>query len=78
MQDKVKPELERMVEIGVIKPVTKQSKEKIRLCIDPRDLNQAIKRQQHPMRTVEEDAIRIPNPIFFAVLDVSNGFGKYL
>ena len=26
----------------------------IRLCLDPRDLNKAIKRQHHPMPTVDE------------------------
>ena len=52
MQDKDKSELERMVEIEVIKPVTeptswvssfvavkKKGEEQIRLCMDPRDRN---------------------------------------
>ncbi|CAB4016917.1 Hypothetical predicted protein [Paramuricea clavata] len=34
--------------VTVIKP------EKIRVRIDPRDLNQAIKREHYPMRTFEE------------------------
>ena len=28
---------------------------KVRICIDPSDLNKVIKREHHPMRTVEED-----------------------
>ena len=67
MQEKVKAELERMVNIGVIESVTeptswvsscvavkKKGKDKIRLCIDPRDVNHAIQRQHDPMRTIEE------------------------
>ena len=69
MQSKVKEELERMVKMGVIKPVTeltswvssfvavmKKGKDEIRLCIDPKDLNGAILRQHYPMRTIEEVA----------------------
>ncbi len=87
MQDKVKAELERMVKMGVIKPVSeptswvssfvavkKKGKEEIRICIDPRDLNHAIQRQHYPMRTIEEVAARIPNAKFFTVLDASSGF----
>lgn len=29
-------------------------KDKIRICIDPRDLKKAIKREHYPMRTIEE------------------------
>ena len=87
MQEKVKAELERMVNIGVIESVTeptswvssfvavkKKGKDEIRLCIDPRDLNHAIQRQHYPMRTIEEVAARIPNAKFFTVLDASSGF----
>ena len=91
MQDKVKAELERMVKMGVIKPVSKptswvssfvavkkKGKEEIRICIDPRDLNHAIQQQHYPMRTIEEVAARIPNAKFFTVLDASSGFCKSL
>ena len=74
MQDKVKAELTRMVNLGVITPVTdptewvssmvathKKNSDDIRLCIDPRDLNKALKRPHHPMRTVEEISAQIPN-----------------
>ena len=87
MQSKVKEELERMVNMGVIKPVTeptswvssfvavmKKGKDEIRLCIDPKDLNRAILRQHYPMRTIEEVAARMPNAKFFTVLDASSGF----
>ena len=55
--------------VTVIKP-----NGKLRICIDPRDLNKAIKREYYPMRTIEEIASRIPNANFFSVLDASSGF----
>ena len=47
---------------------------KLRICIDPRDLNKAIKREYYPMRTIEEIASRMPNAKLFSVLDASSGF----
>ncbi|CAI5693955.1 unnamed protein product [Oreochromis niloticus] len=87
MQDKVKAELTRMVELGVITPVTeptewvssmvathKKNSDDIRLCIDPRDLNKALKRPHHPMRTIEEIAAQMPNSKVFSVLDAKCSF----
>ena len=86
MQDKVKAELTRMVNLGVITPVTdpiewvssmvathkKNSDD--RLCIDPRDLNKAMKRPHHPLRTIEEAAAQMPNSTVFSVLDAKCSF----
>ena len=47
---------------------------KLQICIDPRDLNKAIKREHYPMRTIEEIVARIPNAKVFSVLDASSGF----
>ena len=47
---------------------------KLRICIDPRDLNKAIKREYYPMRTIEEISARMPNGNYFSVLDASSGF----
>ena len=38
---------------------------KLRICIDPCDLNKVIKCEYYPMRTIEEIAARMPNAIFF-------------
>jgi transposase InsO family protein len=87
MQDQVKTELDRMVAKKVIIPVTeptqwvspmvavrKKDKNELRLCIDPRELNNAIQRPHYPMRTIEEIAARIPNAKYFTVLDASEAF----
>ena len=46
---------------------------KVRICIDPSDLNKVIKRKHHPMRTVEEVVSMIPGAKVFSVLDAKSG-----
>ena len=47
---------------------------KICICLDPRDLNVAIKREHFPMPTIEEIATRLNGAELFSVFDASNGF----
>ncbi|XP_062582084.1 uncharacterized protein LOC134243873 [Saccostrea cucullata] len=47
---------------------------KIRICIDPRDLNRAILREHFPLNTVEEVAARMPGAKIFSKLDATSGF----
>ncbi|KAL7832506.1 hypothetical protein SRHO_G00295240 [Serrasalmus rhombeus] len=87
MQERVKAELERMQSIGVITPVAeptnwvssmvaahKKGKQEIRLCINPKDLNTALKRPHYPMRSVEEVAAQMSGATVFSVLDAKNSF----
>ena len=46
----------------------------LRICIDPRDLNKAIKREHFPMRTIDEIITRMPNAKVFSVLNARSGF----
>ena len=46
----------------------------IRLCIDPRDLNLAIKRPHYPMKTIDEVTSRLQGANTFSVLDAACGF----
>ena len=48
--------------------------DKIRICLDPKDLNKEIKREHHPMRTIEEIASEIPGSKVFSTLDAKSGF----
>lgn len=62
MEECVKSELERMVKIGVVTPASEPTEwvsqmvavrkkdGSIRICIDPQDLNKALRRPHHPMR----------------------------
>lgn len=87
MRDKVEAELKNMTKLGVITPISeptewvssmvathKKDTDKIRLCIDPRDLNEALMRPHHPMRTVEEVAAQMSNANIFSVLDAKSSF----
>ena len=57
--------------VTVIKP-----NEKLRICIDPRDLNKAIKREHFPTKTVAEVVARMPNAKIFSVLDPAPDSGR--
>ena len=46
----------------------------IRICIDPRDLNNAIQREHYPMKTIEEVVAEMPNGKVFTKLDATSGF----
>ena len=48
--------------------------DKVRICIDPKDLNRAIKREQYPMRTIDDVVTKLPNAKYFSKLDAESGF----
>ena len=54
--------------VTVVKP------NKLRICIDPKDLNRAIKRSHYPLPTIEEVATRLSKAKVFSVLDAKSGF----
>jgi len=50
------------------------SKDNVRIRIDPRDLNKALKRPLYPMVTVEEVANRLSGAQTFTSLDACSGY----
>ena len=46
----------------------------MRICLDPKELNEAIQREHYPLPTIEEVATRLPGAKLFSVLDARNGF----
>lgn len=46
----------------------------VRICLDPKDLNKAVKREHYPMRTIDDVTSQIPNAKVFSVLDAKSGF----
>ena len=86
LHDQVKAELERMERLGVITPVdrptdwvnsivvAKKRNGAIRLCLDPRDLNRAVKREHYKMPTREEIMAQFAGAKYFSKLDAAQGF----
>ena len=77
--------LHEMEDNGYIVKVTEPTKwvssmvvsiqgDKVRICIDPKDLNKVIKREHYPMRTIEEVISTIPDTNVFSKLDAKSGF----
>lgn len=83
LQDNVKAELEEMVKNNIITPVTKQTQwvssmvgvqkknKKIRICLDPWDLNKGILRS---LPTIEQVTSRLNKAKVFTILDAKTGF----
>lgn len=86
MREKVREKLDELENEGVIVPVTEATdwvssmvvvqkpNKQIRLCLDPKDLNAAIKREYYPIPTIEEVSTRLKNARLFTVLDAKSGF----
>ncbi|XP_058827479.1 uncharacterized protein K02A2.6-like [Topomyia yanbarensis] len=81
----VKNELDSMERLGVIErihaptPVVNamvlvKRNEKIRICIDPSQVNKNLLRRHHPLTTVEEIATRLTNSKCFTILDCKKRF----
>ena len=47
---------------------------KLRICLDPKDLNPAIQREHYLLPTLEEIATRLHGARVFTVLEVRHGF----
>ena len=84
LKDKIKDELDHMEQTGVIvrqpeptdwvnSMVAVVKPNKIRICIDPRDLNKVIQREHLPMLTIEV-VTSMPQAKVFSVLDATSGY----
>ena len=86
LRQKVKEELDSMVAAGVITPVSEptdwissmvvvpKKDGRMRVCLDPRDLNRAVLREHYPCPTVEDISTRLHGARVFTVLDMKKGF----
>ena len=86
LRDQIKAELQRMLELDVIKPVTTptewvssltyvmKANGSIRMCLDPSDLNKALKRGQHHIPTMEELSYKFSGAKYFSKLDARSGY----
>ena len=86
VRDKVAIELQTMEAQGIITPVTEPSAwvsallvvakpdGKIRICIDPKPLNKALKRAHFCMPTIDDVLSKLSNAKVFTTCDVANAF----
>ncbi|XP_061170331.1 uncharacterized protein K02A2.6-like [Saccostrea echinata] len=81
----LKAELDRLQEMNIITPISEPTQwvssclmvmkpNKVRICIDPKDLNKALKRSHYPLPTIEEILPNLSRAKVFSVLDARNGF----
>ncbi|XP_062542342.1 uncharacterized protein K02A2.6-like [Armigeres subalbatus] len=85
IRDEVRKELSCMEALGVIAKIHEptpvvnamvlvRKKGKLRICIDPSQVNQNILRRHHPLTTIEEIVARLKGSKRFTILDCKRGF----
>ena len=86
VRGQLKEELDRLSAMGIIEPVdvptdwissmvvTTKRNGKLRLCIDPKPLNQALKRNHYPLPSIDDLLPDLANAKVFSVADAKNGF----
>lgn len=86
MRDEIKSELDAMVKMKVITRVTeptdwvssivysRKSSGKLRICLDPKDLNEAVKRPHYKTPTLDEVTYKLAGAKVFSKLDARHGY----
>lgn len=89
LRDAVKAKLDQLEELHIIQKipvgeptewcnalhvVPKKTVGDVRITIDPRDLNRALKREYHPLNTLEDVVTRTNGSKYFTVLDANMGY----
>ena len=86
LRPKVKQELERMEQMGVVSEVTEPSEwcagmvvvpkrsGDVRICVDLKPLNESVLREPHPIPKVDETLALLSGAVYFSKLDANSGF----
>ena len=86
IRDQVKKELIHLEECGIIAKVSdptewvssmvcvRKKTGRVRICIDPSDLNRAVLREHFPMNGIDEVATRLSGSKYFTTLDANSGY----
>ncbi|PIK51361.1 hypothetical protein BSL78_11729 [Apostichopus japonicus] len=56
------------------KGASSNASQQLRICIDPRDLNKALKRPHYPIPTIESILPELANAKIFSVIDAKEAF----
>ena len=86
LKGKFKEELDRLIDVGVLTEVegptkwvssavvTAKSNGKVRVCIDPRPLNEALHRSHYPLPVIDDILPELGNGRVFSKGDLKDGF----
>ena len=87
MQEKFKAELKCIQDLDVIVPVDeptefvnpiviveKPNTRKLRICLDPKNLNEHIRHEHYPIPTLDDAIAKIGNSKFYSKLDLTSGY----
>ena len=86
LEHKVKDELQRLTDAGIIEPVTKPTEwcapmvpvlkksGQVRICVDLKRLNAAVKRERYILPTIEDVTSKLSGAAMFSCLDAASGF----
>ena len=87
LREQVERELKRLQDLDIIEPVNKPStwispivvvpkanNKEIRICVDMREANKAIKRQRHVMPTIDDVMFELHDTKYFSKIDLKNAY----
>ena len=86
VRPKLKKELTRLINLGVITPVdeptpwvsqmvvTEKKSGELRICMDPRELNKALLREHYTLPTLDDSLHELSNSTVFSKADLSPGY----
>ena len=86
LKEKLKQELQRLQDLGIIKKVTEPTpwvsslvtvhkpNGQLRVCIDPKDLNRVLRRSHYPTPIIDDILPELVRAKVFSTVDVKNGF----
>ena len=86
LKDDIKEELDEMVSKGIIAKVKeptawvnslvyrRKPNGKLRICLDPKDLNRAIQREHHFIATLEDILPKLSGAKIFSIIDAKCGY----
>lgn len=86
LQNPLKNALQRLIDNDIIAKVVDETPEwvsnlvivekpnkDLRLCLDPKHINEAVKGETHMIPTLEEIAVKLSGKRIFSVLDIKDG-----
>ncbi|XP_013404021.1 uncharacterized protein K02A2.6, partial [Lingula anatina] len=86
MREQVKKELDNLTKWKIITPVeeptdwvssmvcVRKKNGRVRICIDPADLNKAILREHYPINSIDDIVTRVNGSKYFSTLDANKGY----